>query len=412
MTAAAPARPATVSSSIWTIGAPRLLAGVDDRGSLDLARHAVTHGPLPAVDRDRLLHLLDVSGLAGRGGAGFPLAAKLSSLRGARPTIVVNGSESEPASHKDRTLLRHTPHLVLDGALTVARAMSAGRVVVAVHDRAAAAAVRAALQERRDAGIVRVQTTTGEFVAGEARTLLRVLDGGPALPPGRRELPTARGLLVSNVETFAQVAALVRLGASRFADTGTAAEPGTTLVTIGGAVDRPGVVEIPLGTPLGILLRAARADDARYLVAGGYHGTWVAPHPDVPVSRLGLSAAGATLGAGVLYVVDGRTCALGELARVAGWLAAQSARQCGPCRFGLPALAADVAAAAAGHPRALSEALRHAQLVTGRGACAHPDGASRFVGSALGVLQDDLYQHRNGGCGRPVLGQLPIGGRP
>ena len=148
-------------------------------------------------------------------------------------------------------------------------------MIVAVHDAAAYAAVLRAVRERPDARRVRVEQTPGGFVAGEARTLLRVLDGGPALPPGRRDLPTEHGRLVSNVETFAQVAVLLRLGARRFAETGTRDEPGTTLLTIGGAVGRPGVVEVPLGTPLGIALRAARADDVRFVVTGGYHGAWL-----------------------------------------------------------------------------------------------------------------------------------------
>ncbi len=237
-----------------------------------------------------------------------------------------------------------------------------------------------------------------------------MLEGGPALPPGRRELPTERGQLVSNVETFAQVAVLLRLGARRFAETGTRDEPGTTLLTIGGAVGRPGVVEVPIGTPLSIALLAAHADDVRFVVTGGYHGAWLPGHVDVPISRAALKPAGGALGAGVVFVLDGSTCPLGELSRVSHWLAAQSARQCGPCRFGLPSLAADVAATLRGHPAALINAARHAELVSGRGACAHPDGAVRFIRSGLAVLGDELSAHRTGGCGRHVLGQLPIGG--
>lgn len=393
----------------WTIGAPRLLAGLDRHAVLDVRTHLATHGTLPGTDLGRLLALLDGAPVAGRGGAGFPLAAKLRAVRGAHRTVVVNGSESEPASHKDRTLLRRTPHLVLDGALTVAAAVGAREVIVAVHDAGAGAAVQAAVDERPDARRVRVERVEGAFVTGEARTLLRVLDGGPPLPPGRRTLPTDRGVVVANVETLAQVAVLVRLGARRFAESGTRAEPGTTLLTLGGAMGRPGVVEVPLGTPLGIVLTAARADRTEYLIAGGYHGTWLRPAGDLLVSRAGLAATGATLGAGILYALDGATCPLGELTRVSRWLAAQSAGQCGPCRFGLPALAADVAAAAHGHPDAAPNAARHADLVTGRGACAHPDGAARFVRSGLATLAAELAAHRAGGCGRPVLGQLPTG---
>ncbi len=398
-----------VADVVWTIGAPRVLAGLDRAYTLDHAEHVAVHGALPTVDAERLIVLLDESGLAGRGGAGFPLATKLRSLRGARPTIVVNGSESEPASTKDRTLMRRTPHLVLDGALAVASAARAARVIVAVHDLAAADAIEHAVHQRRDAHRVRVVLTGPEFVGGEARTLLRVLAGGPARPPGRRSLPTGDGYLVSNVETFAQTAVLIRTGARDFAATGTRQEPGTVLLSVGGAVARPGVVEVPFGTPLGILLRAAGADDAAHVVAGGYHGGWLRPDPDIPVSRAGFATAGTTLGAGVVFVLDSTTCALGELARTTAWLAAQSAGQCGPCRFGLPALAADIAAIDHGDPHALPDAQRHGELVVGRGACAHPDGASRFVRSGLAALQDELVAHRAGGCGRVDRGQLPTG---
>ena len=399
---------APVRAGAWTIGPPRLLAGLDRHDVLDARTHLAVHGALPGTDAARLVALLESVGLAGRGGAGFPLAAKLRAMRAGRAHVVVNGSESEPASRKDRTLLQRSPHLVLDGALAVASALDAHEVTVAVHDADAAAAVRHAIAERPNARRIRVETTSGRFVAGEARALARSLRGGSALPPGRREHLTDRGILVANVETYAQTAVLLRLGARGFADTGTRTEPGTLLMSVGGAAARPGVLELPFGTPLGIALRAAGADNVDALVIGGYHGTWARLHADVPISRAGLAAAGAELGAGVLLAVDRATCALGELTRVVDWLAAQSARQCGPCRFGLPALAADVRALTLGIPGGLDNAVRHTRVVTGRGACAHPDGTARFVRSALHALPDELTAHRAGGCGRPVLGRLPV----
>jgi NADH:ubiquinone oxidoreductase subunit F (NADH-binding) len=398
-------------SSTWSIGAPRLLAGLESHERLDLAGHAAVHGVRPGMDLGRLLELLDASGIAGRGGAGFPLATKLRSLDRGKRRVVVNASESEPASHKDRVLLRRTPHLVIDGALSVADSIGAERVTVAVHDAAAAASVRSAVAERRDAGRIEVSHTSERFVAGEARAVVRALTGGPALPPGRRDHLAGKGILLANAETFAQLAVLIRIGSRRFAETGIGPEPGTTLLTIGGAVSRPGVVEIPLGTPLGIVLTAAAAADPHVIVTGGYHGSWLAPLPDVGLSRAGLARAGGTLGAGVLLVLDHGTCALGELSAVTTWLAGESARQCGPCRFGLPALAADVRALTAGHSNALGNAFGHARTVDGRGACSHPDGTARFVSSGLHALQDEVDAHlRRGGCGRPVLGRLPIGG--
>jgi NADH:ubiquinone oxidoreductase subunit F (NADH-binding) len=395
----------------WTIGAPRLLAGLDSMESLDLTAHLAVHGPLPVMGLARLLDLVDAAALAGRGGAGFPFAAKLRALPAdVRPRIVVNGCESEPASWKDRTLLRRSPHLVLDGALAVAAALGARRVDVAVHDPMSAAAVHSAAQQRPDGGAVRIVVIRAGFVAGEGRALLRALDGGPALPPGRRAHATEHGVLLSNAETYAQLAVLLRLAAAGYRHTGTLAEPGTTLLTIAGAVARPGVVEIPLGTPLGLLLEAAGAASPQAVVVGGYHGSWHRPTGDIPLSRAGLSSAGGTFGAGVLLVVDDSSCALGELARVASWLAGESAKQCGPCRFGLPALARDVNALFHGLP-AVNAAFGHARAVDGRGACHHPDGTARFVTTGLHLLQNEIAWHRQGGCGRPVHGLLPVGGQ-
>lgn len=407
-----PGPPPALDTTAWAVGAPRLLAGLERVQRLDLAGHRAVHGPIRGTDRDLLLSHLDVAGVAGRGGAGFPLAAKIRALAGGPAHIVVNGTESEPASRKDRVLLLRTPHLVLDGALAVAASVRARDVTVAVHSEDIAATVRAAIAERSDAHRVSVRVIVGGFVSGEARAVVRALRGGPALPTGRRTPPTADGVLLANAETLAQVAVLLRLGPYRFAETGTRDEPGTTLISVGGAVGRPGVIEIPFGTPLGIVLAAVGSAEPQAIVVGGYHGGWHAPNPQLRLSRAGLATAGGTLGAGVVLVVGRDTCAIGELARVADWLAAESAGQCGPCVFGLPALARDVAALVAGRRRAVASTLGHARAVDGRGACAHPDGAARFVTSAVHLLRDEANRHLKArSCGRPVLGHLPLGTR-
>ena len=238
---------------------------------------------------------------------------------------------------------------------------------------------------------MRVDGIGGRFVGGEARALVRFLDGGPALPPGRRDHLTARGVLVANAETFAQTAVLLRLGARGFADTGTRTEPGTVLLTVGGAVARPGVVEIPLGTPLGIVLQAAGAGTSvrsspAATTARGWHRS--------PTSRsrgAGLAAAGGSLGAGVLLAVDAATCALGELRRVTR-LAGRAVG--GPVR----AVPVRPARPRRRRPRAGARRSRAASttrygtrdVVDGRGACSPPGrhrplrrlGAARPAGRA------------------------------
>jgi NADH:ubiquinone oxidoreductase subunit F (NADH-binding) len=299
------------------------------------------------------------------------------------------------------------PHLVLDGATGLAQALRARQVIVAVHDGAAAASVRAAIQERQDTVDIQVSDTPGRFVAGEARAVLSVLEGGPAVPPGRRVLPTRKGYngrptFLSNVETFAQLAVLARLGSREFSSTGLISEPGTQLLTVAGSVQRPGVIETPTGIPLTTVLQYAGAATGPVLV-GGYHGRWL-PRPD------GVILGRPDVSTGIVVALGADTCPLGEVHRVVQWLASQSAGQCGPCVFGLAALVDDFGRLLLGDPAGWHDAHRHLGLVPGRGACAHPDGSARFLASALEVFGEDIRMHLGGGCGRAVQGVLPVPG--
>lgn len=349
--------------------------------------------------------------LLGRGGAEFPVAAKLGAMRtGASTQVLVNGSESEPASRKDRTLMRTAPHLVLDGAQTVARALGTTQITVVVDDPLAWSALTVAARERRDAAQVRVLAGAGTFVSGEVRAAIRAVDGGPAVPPGRRVLPHERGVhdeptFASNVETFAQLAMLSSLGPDRFASVGSPTEPGTTLLTLVGDVPRPGVVEVPTGLPLSAFL-PEQATDPRPVLVGGYHGTWVADVGALELTRPALRAAGAPLNAGVVARLSHATCALAEVVAVATWLARQSSGQCGPCFFGLPTVAQDLHRLLRGED-ARPELARRVGLLPGRGACAHPDGTARFVRTALATMTTEIDAHlRHGSCGRPWLDEL------
>ncbi len=390
------------------IGEPRLLAGLD-QGRVDRQRHLWTHGAQPDLTREAYTHLAEAVGLRGRGGAAFPVALKLADLpaKGIE-AVVVNGSESEPVSRKDRLLLTLAPHLILDGATGLARALGAPHVLVAVHDPAAATSVREAIMERDDGLAIEVSDTPGRFVAGEARAVLSALEGGPAVPPGRRILPTRKGYhqrptFLSNVETFAQLAVLARLGSRGFSSTGLISEPGTQLLTIDGAVQRPGVIETPTGVPLEAVLKFAGAEPGPVLL-GGYHGRWLPRTNALTLQRPDVSA-------GIILALGSDTCPLGEVHRVAQWLASQSAGQCGPCVFGLASLVDDFDRLVKGDPAGWHDAHRHLGLVPGRGACAHPDGSARFLASALEVFGEDVRLHlAGGGCGRHVKGVLPVPG--
>ncbi|MCB5166750.1 ferredoxin [Streptomyces bambusae] len=407
--------------ALAAVGAPRLFAGLDRAGRLDRVAHLTVHGSLPRLRPEELVALAEDTGLRGRGGAGFPFARKLQAVitaaadrAVARTAVVVNGSEGEPSCLKDTALLLYAPHLVLDGALLAAAALGASEVAVAVHRADVARSVRAAVAERGpDARRVRVEQLPDRFVAGEGSAVVAGLGGAAALPSGRRIRTSESGLgglptLLSNTETFAQLAVAARLGALPFRETGLPAEPGTVLLTVAGTW----VVETPTGVPLPYVLRLCGLDAGQGVLTGGYHGKWLA-RQDVAralVSRESLDGLGAAFGAGAVLPLPPDTCPLGETLRVARWLAGETAGQCGPCFLGLPAVADVLAEVERGGGRASLEALDRAMgAVVGRGACSHPDGTARFVASAAAAFPEEFAAHAAGaGCGRPVLGALPV----
>ncbi len=431
-------------------GLPRLIpAG----GPLTLRDHVGRYGPVPFRDaggrghRARAADLIaevERAGLTGRGGANFPTGRKMRTvaengrrpgpLRGQGGTVVVaNGAESEPASAKDRLLLTRAPHLVLDGIALAAEAVGATRSYLSVHEGQdeLALMLAAAVSERdrhdQNRVPIRVVAVPGGYVASQETALISQLNGGapkPAFVPPRPFQKGAHGrpTLVQNVETLAHIALIGRFGADWFrdlvpgpADPGAAPGPaGSALITIGGAVRRPGVYEIALGMPVGDLVRRAGgpSEPPQAILAGGYFGGWLpyGPALDIPISDPALRGAGAALGPGVLVLLPESACGLAETAWIAGYLAGQSAGQCGPCFNGLPALADMLERIAFGRPDGptLGWAQQLLTLVARRGACHLPDGTAAFVASALATFGDELHQHSMAGpCPRvrrrPVL---------
>ncbi|MEV8564683.1 NADH-ubiquinone oxidoreductase-F iron-sulfur binding region domain-containing protein [Streptomyces sp. NPDC051322] len=415
---------------VRVVGLPQLTSGFDLVDRLDLAMHLKVHGPLEPQTGERLAELADAISLRGRGGAGFPFGQKLRAVaksairRGVRPVVVINGSEGEPACRKDTVLLNRAPHLVLDGALLAAEALGARTLIIGLTRNSTESSIRTALSERglsdrRGQRLrARIVRTPERMVSGEASALIRAADGGPALPMGRRSRASDSGVggaptLLSNAETFAQLAVAARTGPRRYGHTGLYNEPGTVLLTLSGAVARPMVVEAPTGVPLRYVLQLAGAPSApQGVLTGGYHGNWIdaAAAHDAAVSRESLAALGGALGAGAILPIGQDTCPLGEALRVANWLAAETAGQCGPCKLGLPAAAGGLSDVLNGGGPAALEALREVtQAVRGRGACKHPDGSARFFASTLSAFTDDLAAHvLGGGCGRETLGVLPL----
>jgi NADH:ubiquinone oxidoreductase subunit F (NADH-binding)/ferredoxin len=306
-------------------------------------------------------------------------------------------------------LLTRAPHLVLDGASIVAAALGTQRIVVAVEDDEAARSIRAAIVERRmPARVVRL---VERFISGQAGAVVRAINGEQPIPPGQKVRAAESGVdaaptLLSNTETFAQVAVLASLGPDLYAFSGTDDEPGTTLLTVGGTH----VVEAPIGIPLQAVLRHCEASVGQGVLVGGYHGMWLdqAAVSRATLSRKGMKAVDGTVGAGIILPLTEGTCPLGETTRIASYLAAQSAGQCGPCRLGLPDVVRTLNALCDGSGT-VDDVRRACGIGRGRGACSHPDGTAKFVLSALESFTEDIHVHRYGGtCGQPVFGVLPL----
>jgi NADH:ubiquinone oxidoreductase subunit F (NADH-binding)/ferredoxin len=408
------------------IGQARLTAGLDRMDRVDLTAYHSIFGKLPRLTIEELISVTERVDLRGRGGAAFPVARKLKATQTAvkarrrPPVVVVNATEGEPGSYKDKMLLRKSPYLVLGGALVAAWALKAREIIIGVSgDGTMARWVTALTNAEPDLKkMVVVVQVPERFVSGEGSALVNAVNGRIPLPSGKKVRASESGVdnrptYLSNAETFAQIAVLALLGPTNYAAVGTPDEPGTVLLSVGGSVRRPAVVEVPSGLPLGEVLDLCGATPEDGVLVGGYHGMWMPAEAayDVPVSRAGMAAAGATLGAGIILPVGSGTCAIGEMSRVVSYLAGESSGQCGPCKLGLPSLARSLAAVAdgSGGLDALDTARRTAASVRGRGACAHPDGTFRFVMSALDVLTEDLTAHLfRGTCGRPVRGVLPM----
>jgi NADH:ubiquinone oxidoreductase subunit F (NADH-binding) len=357
----------------------RSLAAADRFGVLGCSPYDVSVGD------DELLARLERFDLRGRGGAGFPAAVKLRSVRAhdGEKVVIANGEEGEPGSVKDRVLLRTRPELVLDGVVRSARIVGAARACVYASDDASLAAVADTLSEPAVAArctlpvdLVAVPHT---YVAGEASAVVRYVEGGPALPTAKPPRPDQRGYLVSNVDTLAQISLL-------------ATDPGpvTTRVTVSGGDRPPALYEVPRGTTLGELAAAhGRPDFTAALPSGMFGGI---------VDR---TAADRDLGnAGCVRLLGADECPVALVAAAARFLGAESARQCGICVLGTSSLDGGLAALAAGTATAddLATLATRARRLPGRGACGLLDAAAAMAASLLANFPDLVQRHLAGPC--------------
>lgn len=395
-------------------GTFRLFGAGTDAG---YARHLETFGPLDMEGvGTELIRELEASGLTGRGGGAFASWRKLAAtaqsrpagILPARPVVIGNGAEGEPLSFKDRTLLANAPHLVMDGLLAAARAVGGSQMYSHMYLYAGAeslAGLQRAISERPAARGVRLVEAPDRFIAGEASAAVNAIATGSALPFDRRRRLSESGLkgsptLVLNVETLAHIALIARYGAAWFRSVGSAGDPGTRLISVSGEGPDQ-VLEVAGNASLGEIMDGAHIEPANVaaVLVGGYHGRWAKPL-DYKLSISGAASHVVRPGAGVFHVLPAGYCGLESTARIVDYLAGESARQCGPCMFGLPAMSRVLSRIAYRErdPRLVRELERLGKLVAGRGACHHPDGTIQLISSALDVFSEDIKAHLAGTC--------------
>jgi NADH:ubiquinone oxidoreductase subunit F (NADH-binding) len=416
----------TQSTTITTATLPgcehRLLFEQPGHGREDLEAYRRLGGYRPLADAEGLLGEVESSGLVGRGGAAFPLAVKLRAVRdnaglegrliaATRGTVVVaNGEEGEPASIKDRWLLRNRPHLVLDGLRLAAAIVAADRAYVYVSDPESAHSVETALSEL-DSDIqgvtVRMLTVQPGYVAGEETAAVRRINGGPAKPTDKPPRPFEAGVddrptLVSNVETLANLPYLQAHGSAAFRSQGTSLSPGTFLATITGAGRPPVLYELPHGLPFTELLalHGVSPDEVRGALMGGYFaGLLNRSVLETALDHETMRGVGSGLGCGAISVLTD-DCPVAVAASVLAYFDRENAGQCGSCFNGTAAMAAVGGALRDGAATVedVERLRRWSVVLRGRGACATLDAATNVAASLLDQFPDEVAAHLDSSC--------------
>ncbi|WP_197380323.1 NADH-ubiquinone oxidoreductase-F iron-sulfur binding region domain-containing protein [Mycolicibacterium mengxianglii] len=398
----------------WPGLTPRLLR--TEPGVEDLAGYRSAGGYQTLDDVDALLSAVELSGIVGRGGAAFPLAVKLRSVRaawqrGQATVVVANGEEGEPASVKDRWLLRHRPHLVLDGLRLAARLVGAQHVHVYLSDPVSFNAVGTALGALDDGTLdgitVSVKVVDPGYVAGEETAAVRAINGGPAKPSDKPPRPFEEGVgglptMVSNVETLANLPFLHRHGAEQYRAAGTSTSPGTLLVTVTGG-GRPGALyEVPFGVAFTELVAAhgVPAESVRGVLMGGYFaGLLNTEVLDVTLDHENLRRLDSGLGCGAISLIT-EECPVAVAAAVLSYFDRENAGQCGSCFNGTAAMAAVGAALRDGMADSedLARLERWSVVLRGRGACATLDAATNTAASLLRNFPTEVARHLDNEC--------------
>jgi NADH:ubiquinone oxidoreductase subunit F (NADH-binding) len=372
-------------------------------------------------DLTDLLRLCERYDLRGRGGSGFPLALKLSAVhnealvQGRATRLVVNGEEGEPASLKDRTLMLLRPDLVLDGAEIVADCLEATQIHLYVSDPTCRDKLASHLASRRDADRFVLFDAPAGYVSGEESAVVRALSGGPAKPTAKPPRPFQKGVdgdptLVSNVETLAQLARLVRAEEEGTPPDGEVAA--TVLLTVSSDCGDRYVAEVPTGASLREILEWLSLwppVGTPTVLLGGFFGGFASSRAfDVPLTHDAVRETGNSLGCGIVVVLK-QTCPTTATSEILGYLDAENAQQCGPCFRGIPAMHEAVVSVADGDGKRehLDRLANWAQSLRGRGDCGTLDAACGLVASLMTQHESLLEDHLGKPCARCAERRTP-----
>jgi NADH:ubiquinone oxidoreductase subunit F (NADH-binding) len=363
------------------------------------------------------------AGLRGRGGAGFPTGTKWEAVAAAGPGVhhvVCNGAEGEPGTFKDRWLMRRDPYQVIEGLAIAAFAVGAqeGHIGLKRSFRPEREAIERAIREMTDAGLlgafaIAIHDGPDEYLFGEEKALLEVIEGNlpmpRILPPYQEGLFASAGApnptVVNNVETLSNVPRIIRDGAREFRRRGTESSPGTMLFTICGDVRVAGIYELPLGTPLRVLVEEIAGgppgdSTIKAIFPGASAGVLTENHLGVPLEFDALKEVGSGLGSAGFVVYDSSACIVRALRDFSRFLWIESCAQCPACKHGTGDITAalDRIESGTGSEADLNTALGRTQTVTDGQRCALPTGARALVGTCFEYFDEEIRAHLDAKC--------------
>jgi NADH-quinone oxidoreductase subunit F len=418
------------------MGEKILLKNIDTPGSESIDVYLSGGGyetlkkALGGIEREHIIETVKQSGLRGRGGAGFPTGLKWSFVPKDAPGpryLCCNADEGEPGTFKDRVIIENDPHLLLEGIAISCYALSVETAFIYIRGEfeLGAQRLRQAVAEAESRGFlgdniqgsgfnlkVHVHRGAGSYICGEETALLESLEGKRGLPRLKPPFPASVGLygrptVINNVETLANVPAIVARGAEWFASIGREGNTGTKLFAVSGHVERPGVYELPLGVSLRHLLfeHAGGIRKGRKLKAvmpGGPSTPVITPeHLDVSLDFDSLTEAGTMLGSGAVIVMDDTTCMVEVALRLTRFYRHESCGQCTPCREGLGwiEMVLQRLESGEGSPGDVQLLLEIASSIAGNTLCPMGDAAVVSVQSTIARFREEYEQHvREKGC--------------